>query len=75
MVTLEQIQAKLEKADLKRRASLHQTQSFEEKRTRVTERKSSLEQAALQHNTRIETTLSQAEKNRELAKNAKMQKI
>lgn len=75
MVTLEQIQAKLEKAEVKRRASLHQTQSFEEKRTRVNERKSSLEQAALEQGTKIETTLSQAEKNRELARNAKKQKI
>jgi hypothetical protein len=73
-ISLEQIEAKLMKAGEKRRLSLHQ-QSFEEKRNKVTERKSSLEQAALEHNTRIESTLSQAEKNREAKKAMKLQKI
>jgi hypothetical protein len=75
MISLEQIQAKLEKAELLRRASMHMPQSFEMKRSRVNERKSSLEQAALEHNTRIESTLSRAEKNREMAKNNKMMKV
>jgi hypothetical protein len=74
MISLEQIEAKLMKAGEKRRLSLHQN-SFEEKRNKVTERKSSLEQAALEHNTKIETTLSQAEKNRESKKAMKLQKI
>ena len=65
MISLEQIEAKLMKAEEKRRLSLHQ-QNFEEKRNKVTERKSSLEQATLEHNTKITSTLSQAEKNREL---------
>ena len=42
MISLEQIEAKLMKAEEKRRLSLHQ-QNFEEKRNKVTERKSSLE--------------------------------
>ena len=74
MISLEQIEAKLMKAEEKRRLSLHQ-QNFEEKRTKVTERKSSLEQAALEHNSKIGATLSQAEKNRELKKSMKLQKI
>ena len=74
MISLEQIEAKLMKAGEKRRLSLHQ-QSFEEKRNKVTERKASLEQATLEHNTKIETTLSRAEKNREANKAMKLQKI
>lgn len=65
LISLEQINAKLEKATLKRRLSLHRPQSFEEKLNKVTERKSSLEKIALEHNTKFETTLSKAEENRE----------
>ena len=72
--SLEQINAKLEKAEEKRRLSLHQ-QTSEEKRKRVYLRKTSLEQAALEKNTTYETTLSMAEQKREQAKNSKIAKI
>ena len=75
MISLEQIQAKLDKAEVKRRASMHMPQNFEVKRSRVNERKASLEQAALQHSTKIESILSRAEKNRQVVNSVRMMKV
>jgi hypothetical protein len=75
LISLEQIQAKLEKATEKRRLSLHRPQSFEEKLNKITERKSSLEKIALEHNTKFETTLHRAEENREQVLARKVNKI
>ena len=74
-ITLETIQTKLEKAE-ERRASLHQAQpNLEKKLSKVQERKSSLEQKNLEHNTKLETILSNADLKREQAKSFKVQKI
>lgn len=75
MISLEQIQAKLNKAEEKRRASLHMPQNFEVKMIKVNERKSSLEKAALEHSTKIESTLSKAEKNRQMVNSIRMRKV
>ena len=74
-VSLEQIEAKLEKAEEKRRASLHKPHGFDEKLTKVLERKSSLEKQALEHNTKIEASLHKAEENREQILNEKVEKV
>ena len=50
-------------------------QSFEVKRSRVNERKSSLEQAAIQHGSKIESILSRAEKNRQMVNSIRMMKV
>ena len=74
-VSLESIQAKLNKAELKRRASLHQMKDSAEKLNKVHERKASLEQAAMEHNTKLESTLTHAEQKREQALALKLQKV
>ena len=74
LISLELIQAKLDKASEKRRVSLHQ-QSIDLKLNKVIERKSSLTKIALEHNTKLETTLSRAEENRERSKTQKILKI
>lgn len=58
--SLEQINAKLEKAEEKRKLSLN-FQNSEEKRKRVFQRKSTLEEANLEKNSLLETHLSAAE--------------
>lgn len=60
VTSLEQINAKLEKAEYKRKLSLTH-QGSEEKIKKVLERKSTLEQAALEKNTIFESTLTMAE--------------
>ena len=72
--SLEQINAKLEKAEYKRKLSLTH-QGSEEKIKRVLERKSTLEQAALEKNSMLEETLTHAEQKREEAKALRIAKI
>src|SRR6187397_2571400 len=63
--SLEQINAKLEKAENKRKLSLTHNQGSEEKIKKVLQRKSTLEQAALEENTKFEENLTLAEQKRE----------
>ena len=72
--SLEQINAKLEKAEAKRKMSF-QNLSSDEKRKRVFERKSTLEESLLEKKSEIESHLEAAEKNRELAINNKLAKV
>ena len=72
--SLEQINAKLERAEAKRKMSMNNMNS-EEKRKRVFQRKMTLEESALDKKSEIETSLSAAEKNREMAINNKLAKV
>ena len=73
-VSLEQINAKLEKAEEKRK-NLLTHQNSDEKVKRVFERKQTLEKAALDTNTEIESKLTIAEQRREQEQAAKLAKV
>jgi hypothetical protein len=72
--SLEMINAKLEKAEEKRKMSM-QNHSSEEKRKRVIQRKMTLEEAALEKKEDFESHLSMAEKKREDVINNKLAKV
>jgi hypothetical protein len=73
-VSLEQINAKLEKAEEKRKLALTH-QNSDEKAKRVFERKSTLEKAAFEKNSQFESNLTIAEQRREQAEAAKIAKV
>lgn len=73
-VSLEQINAKLEKAEKKRKLALTH-QNSDEKTKRVFERKSTLEQAALDKCMEYGSNLADAEQRRQQAEAAKIAKL
>ena len=72
--TLEQINAKLEKAEAKRKMSTQGINS-EEKRQKVLQRKLSIDEATSEKKEELESQLNAAEKNREQAINNKLAKV
>lgn len=78
-VSLEQINAKLDRAEAKRKMSMNNMSmnnvNSEEKRKRVFQRKMTIEESAHEKMSEFETHLSAAEKNRELAINNKLAKV